>query len=273
MCRRRKNIVNCREGFTLVELLVVIAIIALLMAILMPALAGARKQGQAVMCLSRLRGWGLAFEMFAEDHDRFFPKSYGWGQYWIDAMVPYVGATVGKASEAREIYFCPSAKKNLTPHKAIDLGTTFSAWGPFPTGGLWWDTGAEGSYGLNDWCANPEGEEYWGIPSEYCWRTPDVAGRSNVPVFADCLFAEGFPMDHDPPPPFPESPPSWNNWATDAIQFFCIDRHNGGINGLFMDWSSRKIGLKELWRLKWHNQFDTTVQPVWPQWMQKYKDY
>ena len=271
MCGRRENIVNCRGGFTLVELLVVIAIIALLMAILMPALAGARKQGQGVMCLSRLKSWGLAFEMFAGDHDRFFPKSEGWGCYWITAMLPYVGATEGEASESRELFLCPSARKSLNPVNCDCLGTTFSAWGPFPAAAQWFDTGAMGSYGFNDWCANPVREEYWGITAEYCWRSPDVAGRSNVPVLADCLYSDGFPMAHDVPPPAPDI---GDHWASNAMQFFCIDRHNGGINGVFMDWSSRKIGLKELWSLKWHTQFDTTaLKPVWPQWMQKYKDH
>ncbi len=62
----------------------------------------------------------------------------------------------------------------------------------------------------------------------------------------------------------------------------CIDRHNGGINMLLMDWSVRKVGLKELWTLKWHRQFDTAgpwtkaggVEPEdWPEWMRKFRDY
>ncbi len=62
----------------------------------------------------------------------------------------------------------------------------------------------------------------------------------------------------------------------------CINRHNGGINILLMDWSVRKVGLKELWALKWHKEFDTQnhwtkaggVQPGdWPQWMRKFKDH
>ncbi len=55
-------------GFTLIELLVVIAIIALLMAILMPALQRVRKQTRGVVCLNRLKQWGLFFAMYAEDH-------------------------------------------------------------------------------------------------------------------------------------------------------------------------------------------------------------
>jgi hypothetical protein len=41
-----------------------------------------------------------------------------------------------------------------------------------------------------------------------------------------------------------------------------------------VDFSVRKIGLKELWKLKWHRQFDTNADsPVWPEWMKSFKDY
>ncbi|MHC4800396.1 MAG: hypothetical protein ACYTF1_27465 [Planctomycetota bacterium] len=81
-------------------------------------------------------------------------------------------------------------------------------------------------------------------------------------------------MNGDSPPPFPEVSDSW---SSNAMQFFCIDRHEGGINGVFIDWSARKIGLKELWRLKWHNRFETDYPaPDWESeasWMTKFKDY
>jgi hypothetical protein len=63
---------------------------------------------------------------------------------------------------------------------------------------------------------------------------------------------------------------------------FCINRHSGFVNGVFVDFSTRKVGLKELWTLKWHRKFNTTnawtraggVQPGdWPQWIARYRDY
>ncbi len=58
-----------REAFTLIELLVVIAIIAILMAILMPALKRAREQGQRAVCLNHLKTLTLAWMMYADDND------------------------------------------------------------------------------------------------------------------------------------------------------------------------------------------------------------
>jgi prepilin-type processing-associated H-X9-DG protein len=66
------------------------------------------------------------------------------------------------------------------------------------------------------------------------------------------------------------------------MRIFCIDRHEGAVNVLFMDWSARRVGLKELWTLKWHKNFNIQgpwtrgggVMPTdWPEWMRNFKDY
>ena len=62
---------NTRRGFTLVELLVVIAIIALLVAILMPALQRVKKQAKAAICQANLGQWGLVWSMYCEDNNGY----------------------------------------------------------------------------------------------------------------------------------------------------------------------------------------------------------
>ncbi len=88
----KRSTASC--GFTLIELLVVISIVSLLISILLPALAGARKQAKIMQCMSNLRGMGLAWAMYTNDHDQWFPPSYvsldgHAGSYGIQILRPY----------------------------------------------------------------------------------------------------------------------------------------------------------------------------------------
>jgi prepilin-type N-terminal cleavage/methylation domain-containing protein/prepilin-type processing-associated H-X9-DG protein len=59
-----------KEGFTLIELLVVVAIIAILMAVLMPAMSRAREQGKRAVCLSNVKQFGVSWVLYADDNDQ-----------------------------------------------------------------------------------------------------------------------------------------------------------------------------------------------------------
>ena len=262
-----------RRGFTLIELLVVISIIALLMSILMPTIARAKKQAQSVACQSIVKQWGLVYTMYVDDNNGLFLAGYHHGNHvaqWHKALKHLY--------QEKMINFCPVAKRNRMEKAAGTAGSaswsniaggTFYAWGQ--DGG---DSYSGGSYAENSWATNPPDDKASGPPANF-WRTPHVNGAGNIPLFTDSMWLDGWPNETNAPPQFFDD---MNN----SMTRYCIDRHQGGTNCLFLDWSVRKIGCKELWTLKWHRNFNTqgawtkaggVLPSDWPLWMKGLREY
>jgi prepilin-type N-terminal cleavage/methylation domain-containing protein len=102
-----------RSAFTLIELLVVIAIIAILMALLLPALSKARDSGRATVCLANLRSMVQVTQMYADDHKGLTPAlgtPYGTLPTWPLALQSYAGrggTTTGELLSTRSMLVCP----------------------------------------------------------------------------------------------------------------------------------------------------------------------
>jgi len=263
-------------GFTLIELLVVIAIIALLMAILMPALQRVKKQAKAVVCQANLHQWGLIFSIYTDDNNGYFSKAGVHGTMWI--------STLRSHYKEPELRLCPMATKPAVPQGAgKPSGGKFLAWGCFnkSTSDRLME-GDCGSYGINAWVYNPPPQvsKFMTHPTVNNWRSANVERAGNIPLFLDCTWFGSCPEPFDQPPEFEGN--SQVGVGGSSMKRFCINRHDGFINSALLDCSVRKIGLKELWTLKWHREYDTTaawtmtggVQPFdWPQWMRRFKDY
>ena len=91
-------------------------------------------------------------------------------------------------------------------------------------------------------------------------------------MFVGCIWVHSFCNDTAYTPPPSEDYPAFRS----NHSHYCLNRHNGGVNGLFLDFSARKIGLKELWALKWNRGYYTGLareiedNDQWPEWLKPY---
>ena len=245
-----------RKGFTLIELLVVITIIALLLSILMPALQRVKRQARSAACMSHLKQWGLIFSMYTDEHDGEFQRGLDRGHHWIVVLRPYFSS-----QNDTEMVYCPSATRHVE-----DVGEwgNDTAW--------YFDSGMgtdHGSYGISGWVETNtrQGEHKH-------WKNKNVAQAATIPLFLGANRLDGWPEVWDEPPTWDGE---FNTGEGNNMRRFCMNRHTGFLNCLFLDFSMRKVGLKELWSLKWHREWTNDVAekglPEWPEWMQRFKGY
>ena len=126
---------GCRRftGFTLVELLVVIAIIAILAAILLPALARAKEQGRRVACINNLRQISIATTTYVDDNERYpyYIRPVDWSPSpgTVDMLLqPYA-----RHCWTNALWKCPSYKWAQT-YSSYYLGTAWDPANPMPIG-------------------------------------------------------------------------------------------------------------------------------------------
>jgi len=177
------------NGFTLIELLVVIAIIAILAAMLLPALSRAKLKAQQVNCTSNLKQMTLASFMYLNDHGKTLPydNTGGNSRLWMHTLITYHAAV-------NKVRTCPSAPDTRpTPGGRAD-GTADIAWD-------WASTPRyRGSYALNGWFYS--GDPYFNTPADKLRRFTSEASiqkASLTPIFAESMWVDVWPYSTDTP--------------------------------------------------------------------------
>jgi prepilin-type processing-associated H-X9-DG protein len=237
---------------------VVISIIALLMSILMPALSKVKEQAKAAICLSNLHQHGLAWKMYTGDYRGILVREIH-GQ-WARLLEPYY--------VNRKLLTCPSAAKPVKPPApgAGELrGDKNHPW-------VEWDQGDArpfiSSYTYNQWCSHSTAG---GRTERNLWKTINTRAAAYAPLMADGMRHGCTPVHSDDPPDYDGQGYYSDPSNVNEIRTVCQNRHSEAVNVLFMDFSTRRVGLKGLWLLRWHRDWPVPKSaplPVWPRWMQ-----
>jgi len=113
------------RGFTLIELLVVIAIIGILAGLLMPVLGKAKARGQEIACINRLKQWGTAIQMYADENQGWLDDIKRWqsatyadpstGGRRTNSYVQYFGPCSNTDDKMRLMRTCPAVAARLSP--------------------------------------------------------------------------------------------------------------------------------------------------------------
>jgi prepilin-type processing-associated H-X9-DG protein len=252
-----------------------------------------------VVCRAHLKQWGATLALYLEDQEGRFTRAFDtFAGLWllrglhITRQADPNALTRELAVETRGISCCPMATKTTgnpslwsmsggQTYLEMSSGGTFLAWEilkPVPA--------FRGSYGVNrnlfassmSIGSGPAASSRRGKINMFALR-----GCDNVPAILDAGSPSCWMLREDEPPPKAEPfGPFAVLGGAPYNTDLCINRHSGTMNSLFLDWSVRPVGLKELWTLKWHGAFKTAgpwtraggVKPEnWPPWMRKFKDY